>query len=100
MNNYKIISEYIKECTEIYYRMIEEDLKKIVNSPSTINKIIKYYKIAHDNQDNHYLIFNNEIIIKKYDNPIIWWRMQQRLKYWSDIGLTIQKPDALSIFLK
>lgn len=92
MNNYEIISEYKKQCMSEYYKIIERDLKKIVNSPSTINKIIKYYSIAYDNQDNHYLIFNNKIIIKKYDNPVKWWEIQQKLKYWEAIGLNIQEP--------
>ena len=95
MNNYKIISEYTKQCIREYYQMIEKDLGKIINAPSTINKIIKYYKIAHDNQDNHYLIFNNEIIIRKYNNPTDWWWRQQRLKYWEATCLSIREPKAL-----
>lgn len=84
--NYNIISSYTNQILREYYQMIEKDLLKIINSPSTINSIIKYYNVAHDERGCHYIIFNKEIIIRKYDNAKDWWYRKMRIDVYEQMA--------------
>lgn len=51
-----------------WYGLIEKDLEYIINSPSTVNKILGYYTIAWSENDSCTLFFG--------DVPIRSWRME------------------------
>ena len=80
-----------------YYQKIERDLQEIVNAPSTINSIIKYYRVSMNADPISYLLFiyKNEIyFIKEYDlvEFIEKERELDKIKYWCDNGLQVIKP--------
>lgn len=91
-DNYEIISSYVKQMQMEFFQMIEKQLEYLINAPSTINSIIKYYKIATDEQGNYYLIFNKDKIIRRYSNPKDHYYQKLRLETWIQMGLTIKEP--------
>lgn len=95
MNNFKIVSSYVEKMEREFFQMIERDLEYLINSPSTINSIFKYYNVAHDEDWNYYLIFNKEKIIKRYSNPKVHYYQKLRLQFWLEMGLTVLEPTAI-----
>lgn len=92
MNNYEVVSSYIDDMLKEFYQMIERNLEYIINSPSTINSIIRYYKIAVDEEQNYYLVFNNEKIIRRWGNPKNHYYQKLKLEMWCQMGLTVIEP--------
>lgn len=90
---YHLTTELIRR----YYQRIEKDLQEIVNAPSTINSIIKYYRVSMNADPIDYLLFiyKGEIyFIKQYDllKFVEKERELDKLKYWCDSGLPLIKP--------
>ena len=92
MNNFEIVTSYVKKMEREFFQMIEKDLEYLLNSPSTINSIIKYYNVAHDEDWDYYLIFNKEKIIRRYTNPKDHYYRKLRLETWLEMGLTVIEP--------
>ena len=97
-DNYKPIQRLTDKLLHEYYQMIEKDLEKIINSPSTINSIFKYYRVVGWQEDmNHYLVFyyNDEwIVVKTYsiDEFIRDYHLKEQIEYWIAESLIIIPP--------
>lgn len=62
-----MISEMIDSFNEALlalFRKMEEYLLNILNAPSTINRIIKYYSVGYnpDEPNKHFILFNYTIV--------------------------------------
>ena len=92
MDNISIVNNCIDNILREFYQMIENELEYIINSPSTVNSIIKYYKITIDADGNYYLVFNNAKIIKEWSNPKDWYYTKLKFEAWCQMGLQVLEP--------
>ena len=67
MKNYDIIIKTIDDFYRQFYAVIEEYFENIMNAPSTINRIIRYYALGFVDgvYDSRYILFQ-DIIIREY----------------------------------
>lgn len=72
--NYTAISDIIDRMLKTLYFALNMYFEYIFNSPSTINRIIKYYTLGSNEDDptKKFIIFDNQIIreyslVMKYD---------------------------------
>lgn len=64
-NNYDIIKKLINDILNEIYKDMDDYLENIINSPSTINKIFKYYSIGVPEDPTiheKYLMFGEKIV--------------------------------------
>lgn len=62
--DYSIIIDAIKDMFEKYYMHINAYLEYIINAPSTINRIAKFYAIGFNPEkfNETYIMFNGRIV--------------------------------------
>lgn len=82
--NYEIIEEIIRNTLSEMYKEMNEYFENIINSPSTINRIFKYYAIGLPSDPTiheRYIMFGGTIV-RKYviENPKYGILLQSRLK--------------------
>ncbi len=62
------LGELIDEILIDFYKEIEKYFENIISAPSSINSIIKYYKVGVvDGEYNKRYILFNDIIVKEYE---------------------------------
>ena len=68
MNKYEVIVHRINEVLRKLYSEIEDYFENILNAPSTINRIIRYYSVGFQEgkYDSRFILFNN-IVIREYE---------------------------------
>lgn len=93
----KIESSYINNIQMEFFQMIEKQLEEIINAPSTVNSIIKFYSVAIDEDDNYFLVFNNSQIVRRWGNPIGWWHQRMILEVWCQQALPIRIPPLIGL---
>lgn len=61
---YSSVLEYIDSIIKKFYSVIEEYLEYIFNSPSTINRIIRYYTLGYSpyKVNERYILFNGKVV--------------------------------------
>ena len=102
-DNYKPIRQITDNLLQEYYQSIEKDLEEIINAPSLLARLSKYYQLYQEPiAPNHecYLIFvyNNEIWfikewnINKFQDYI---RFKQQVELWCQVGLEIIPPEPI-----
>ena len=78
-----------------FYNQIERDLKYIINSPSTINRVSYYYKLAYNLSENiAYLLFIYDGVVyfvKMYDLKDFKIK-QTSLDLFYELGLNLTEP--------
>lgn len=100
MNNIEIVNSYVKNMEIEFFQMIERELEYIINSPSTINSIFKYYNVARDEKGDYYLIFNKEKVIKRYTNPQEHHFKMMNILCWLEMNPSIIAPSIIMPPLK
>ena len=78
INNYDYIIEIVNKMMKKLYSVIEEYLEYIFNAPSTVNKVITYYRIGYNPSEPHkeYIYFKDilvkefELVLPKYNKGI------------------------------
>ena len=65
-DNLTIIKRQINQIRVILYGLVNEYLENILNSPSTINRVIKYYKIAFNVINPSISVFFKYTLIKEF----------------------------------
>lgn len=94
-NNYQIVSDCVNKILKKRYEIIERYLENILDSPSTINRIIKYYRIGHsEDYSEIYLLFGNTII-RRYGITKEDYYRDLRISIWVECGLQIQIPEPI-----
>lgn len=89
MNNYQVVSDFINRILTKRYQLIENYLENILNSPSTINRIIKYYRVGYsEDYSKMYLLFR-DTIIRKYGISLNDYHREQQLELWIEMSLHI-----------
>ena len=93
-NNYTPISRLCDKLLHEYYHLIENDLEKIINAPSLLARLSKYYRLGQDieNDMNVLLLFvyDGEVwIVREWgvDKFILDYNLKKRIEYWCDVGL-------------
>ena len=82
--NYEVIEEIIQDTLSKMYKEMNEYFENIINSPSTINRISKYYAIGLPSDPTiheRYIMFGGTIV-RKYviENPKYDIFLQSRLR--------------------
>ena len=64
VDNYKIIKETVQKMIKKLYKAINDYLENIFHSPSTINRLIKYYQVGYcpSEPNKRYIYFNGKCI--------------------------------------
>lgn len=83
---------FIERMLQKKYKRVEKYLENILNSPSTINKILKYYQVGFSTDHTEmYLMFQDKIIhtygISKDD-----YYSELKIKTWVECGMTVLPP--------
>ena len=68
-NNYQVIIDTINQAYSKIYKAMNDYLENIINAPSTINRIFKYYAIGLPSDPNiqkRWIMFN-EKIVREYE---------------------------------
>lgn len=102
-DNYKPIRQFTDRLLRKYYQSIEKDLEKMINAPSLLARLSKYYSIYQEPiAPNHecYLIFvySNEIwFIKEWniDEFINYIRLKEKIELYCEMGLSIIHSDPI-----
>ena len=99
-----IVRPIIQDAQKRMYKDMNNYMENILNSPSTINRIIQYYHHAKKiDSDKEYIGFvngdNNIIeIVREYDldEYIHNEEIMQRIQVWIDSGICIHKPNLIA----
>jgi len=92
-NNYTPIPILSDELLHEYYQEIEKDLEKIINAPSLLARLSKYYHLAQNlENDMNVLLFvydGKVWIVREWsvDKFILDYNLKKRIEYWCDVGL-------------
>ena len=98
-NNYKHIQRLNDELLREYYQMIEKDLEKIINAPSLLARLSKYYHLVQDTEnDMNVLLFVYEgkvWIIREWnvDKFLNHINFKKRVEFWCERGLSVIPPE-------
>lgn len=103
MSNYNHIRRLTDKLLHEYYQSIEKDLEKIINAPSLLARLSKYYQLYQEPiAPNHecYLIFvyNRKIyFIKEWtiDNFLEHKQILQKVELWYESTLSIIHSDPI-----
>ena len=82
--------QYLKKLARI-----EKHLEYVFNSPSTINRIIKYFKIGCSKDKlTLYLLFNDEVV-REYDISRDAYYRELRFECWAEMGVSVIAPEPI-----
>ena len=95
--NYTPIRELTDKLLLEFYQQIEKDLEEIVNAPSTINSIIKYYKLVkYPSDPDQYLVFiynkdGDFTPVRRYsvDDYLEYIEIMEKIKHHYEKGLRV-----------
>lgn len=92
----QLISTFVEQMIEKRNKNVEKYLENIINSASTINRIIKYYSIGYsEDYSEMYLLFQDKIIQRYGISKEDYYR-DLRMEIWCQAGLTIQEPTLIA----
>ena len=92
MNNYQVISDTVELMLNKRYKVIEKYLENIINSPSTINRIVKYYHIVFSEDYTMVYLLFKDTIIRRYGITRKDYYDELKIEMWCEMGLNIQVP--------
>ena len=66
MDNYRTVNQLVNEALRKFHKIMNDYLENILNAPSTINRILKYYAIGFQegNYNKRYIMFKGMIVIE------------------------------------
>lgn len=80
--------QYLKKLARI-----EKHLEYVFNSPSTINRIIKYFRIGYSTDGKTlYLLFGDEVV-REYDISRDAYYRELRFECWAEMGVSFVAPE-------
>ena len=102
-DNYTPIRQFTDGLLREYYSDIEKDLEEIINAPSLLARLSKYYHLYHEPIAPNYecyliFVYNNEIWfikewnINKFQDYI---RFKQKVELWCESNLSIIHSDSI-----
>ena len=97
-----IVRPIVQDAQKRMYKDMNSYMENILNSPSTINRIIKYYHhVRKIDSDKEYIGFvNSDIIeiVREYDleEYIHKEETMQMIQIWVDSGICIHKPNLIA----
>lgn len=91
-----LMSHFVEIMINDRRRHVEKYLENILNSSSTINRILKYYSIGYsEDYSEMYLLFQDKII-RRYGISKDDYYRKLRMETWCQAGLTIQEPTLIA----
>lgn len=93
---FRVASTFVEQMIEKRNKNIEKYLENIINSASTINRIIKYYSIGFsEDYSEMYLLFQDKII-RRYGISKEDYYRELRMEIWSQSMITIHEPTLIA----
>ena len=99
LDNYRPIHQLTDKLLREYYSQIEKELEEIINAPSLLARLSKYYHLYHDPEE-----MNMCVLIFMYDKQV-WFikkwsidefldhiRFKQQVKLWYEMGMSVHEP--------
>lgn len=101
-DNYKPIRQFTDRLLREYYQSVEKDLEEIINAPSLMARLSKYYSIYSEPIEPNivFLIFvyNRKIyFIKEWtiDNFLEHKQILQKAELWYEMGLSLVESSCI-----
>ena len=86
---------FIERMLEKRYKKIEKYLENILNSPSTINKILKYYQVGFSTDYSEMYIMFQDKIIHTYGISKDDYYRELKIETWIACGMGIHTPSPI-----
>ena len=82
--------QYLKKLARI-----EKHLEYVFNSPSTVNRVIKYFRIGYSTDGKTlYLLFGDKVV-REYDISRDAYYKELRVEMWVEMGVSIIPPEPI-----
>ena len=92
---FKVVSAFVERMIGKRAKNIEKYLENIINSASTINRIVKYYSIGYSEDFSEMYILFQDKIIRSYGISKEDYYRDLRMEMWCQSGLTINEPGVI-----
>ena len=83
---------FIERMLQKKYKRIEKYLENILNSPSTINKVLSHYQVGFSTDHTKMYIMFQDKIIRTYGISKDDYYRELKIETWVDCGMTVIPP--------
>ena len=100
IEQFEVASTFVERMIEKRNKNVEKYLENIINSASTINRLVKYYSIGYsEDYSEMYLLFQDNII-RRYGISKEDYYRDLRMDLWSQSMVTLQEPTIIAYIPK